>query len=78
MKAKIRAKASDIFKNKYAKDYYRLFIKNSDIYEYGLDTKGLVYFAYLNGNIERYTRLEFTREAKAYFDNCYYVHFSIK
>ena len=78
MQAKIRAKAIDIFKNEYAKDYYNLLIKNSDIYEYGLDCNGMIYFAYLNGNIERYTRREFTREAKAYFDNCYYVHFSVK
>ena len=78
MEAKIKAKASDLFKNQYAKDYYNLLIKNSDIYEYGLDQKGLVYFAYLNGNIERYTKREFIRESKAYFENCYYVHFSIK
>ena len=74
MKANIKPKGEDIFKNVCAKDYYNLIIGNSDIYEYGMDCNGKIYFAYLNGNIERYSRIEFIREAKAYFENAYYVH----
>ena len=74
MNANIKPKGEDIFKNVYAKDYYNLLISNSDIYEYGIECNGKIYFAYLNGNIERYSRIEFIREAKAYFENSYYVH----
>ena len=74
MKPNIKPKCEDIFKNVCAKDYYNLLIKNSDICEYGIDCNGKIYFAYINGNIERYSRIEFIREAKAYFETSYYVH----
>ena len=74
MEAKIKSKGEDIFRKAFAKDYYNLLIKDPDIYEYGIDCNGKIYFAYLNGNVERYSRIDFIKEAKAYFENAYYVH----
>lgn len=37
---------------------------NSDVYESGVDKYGMIYFAYLNGNIKRYKRNEFLKMAK--------------
>lgn len=53
------------FRNKMAQAYYEKKAKNSDVYEYGVDTHGKIYFAWLNGNVERYTRTQFIAEAKA-------------
>lgn len=53
------------FRNKVAQAYYEQKAKNNYIYEYGVDTNGKIYFAWLNGNVERYTRTQFIAEAKA-------------
>ena len=55
---KINAKGSDIFRNKMAITMYDNMRDNSDVYESGVDKYGMIYFAYLNGNIKRYKRNE--------------------
>ncbi len=67
MKAIIRAKAEEIFRNQLSINYYNELKKNSDIYEYGIDIAGNVYFAYLNGIISRFTKKEFLKEAKEFY-----------
>lgn len=64
MEAKIRAKAENIFRNKDAINYYNTLSNNSYIYEYGIDTNGKIYFAWLNGSVDRYSRKEFLKESK--------------
>lgn len=61
---KINAKGSDIFRNKKAIMMYDNMRNNSDIYESGVDNYGMIYFAYLNGDIKRYKRKEFIKMAK--------------
>ena len=67
MEAKVRGKAEDLFNNETAKDYYRFLINDSDVYEYGLDSNGKIYFAYLNGVINRFTRYQFLKAAKGFY-----------
>ena len=64
MKTQIRAKAEKIFRNQTAINYYNHLSTNSNVYEYGVDTNGQIYFAWLNGNIDRYSRCEFLKLAK--------------
>lgn len=61
---KINAKGSDIFRNKMAIMMYDNMRDNSDVYESGVDRYGMIYFAYLNGDIKRYKRNEFLKIAK--------------
>ena len=72
MQAKVRAKAEDLFNNETAKDYYRFLINDSYVYEYGLDSNGEIYFAYLNGVIDRFTRYQFLKAAKGFYSDQYY------
>jgi hypothetical protein len=65
MKAKIRAKAETIFRNQDAIDYYNRLASDLYVYEYGIDTEGKIYFAWLNGNVDRYSRREFLRIARS-------------
>lgn len=53
-----------IFKNKVAQGYYEELSNRFGCYESGVDNQGLIYFAFLNGIIERYTRSEFIRNAR--------------
>ena len=50
---KINAKGNDIFRNKKAFTMYDNMRDISDVYESGVDKYGMIYFAYLNGNIKR-------------------------
>lgn len=68
MKAKINPKENP-FKNKYAARRYDQLSKNGWVYESGIDTNGKVYFAWLNGNIDRYTRREFIKKSEEYYCN---------
>lgn len=60
---KIKAKASSIFRNQQAMSLYNKLSSNSHVYEYGVDSTNKIYFAYLNGNIDRYSRREFLKLA---------------
>jgi len=62
MKAKIRIEKP--FRIEVANNLYKEMSMNNDCYEFGVDTYGFIYFAMLNGNIERYSRLEFIKIAK--------------
>lgn len=64
MEAKIRAKAEMIFKNQKAIEYYNQLVSDTHVYEFGVDTNNNIYFAFLNGNIERYSRNKFLKLAK--------------
>jgi hypothetical protein len=59
MKALIKLSGKQIFRNTNAIELYNNVSKNSDIIEYGKDTKDNIYFAWANGNIDRYSRKEF-------------------
>ena len=61
---KINVKGRDIFRNKMAIMMYDKMRANSDVYESGVDHYGMLYFAYLNGNVKRYKRNEFLKMAK--------------
>lgn len=56
---KINPKATDIFRSEKAISLYNSFVNEFGVYEHGIDNWGNIYFAYLNGIIERYTRREF-------------------
>ena len=62
MQAKIRIQ--NPFRLSVANRLYAKMASNSDVYEYGIDTRGNIYFAYLNGNVKRYTRKEFIKISK--------------
>ena len=64
MKARIKAKK--VFRNKDAQWMYEKISKDSHVYEYGIDTNGMIYFAWLNGLVERHTRRDFIKMAKEY------------
>jgi hypothetical protein len=59
-------KPEQIFRNELAKKWYAEIIKNDDIYEHGIDCNGNVYFAFLNGNINRSSRKEFLNYCKSH------------
>lgn len=56
-----------IFRNQYAQRYFDHFDKDSDVYELGIDSNNKIYIAWLNGNVDRYTRREFIKEATLYY-----------
>lgn len=68
MKAKINPKENP-FKNKYAARRYDELSQNAYVYESGIDTNGKVYFGWLNGNVDRYTRREFIKKSEEYYRN---------
>ena len=55
------------FINVNASRYFEYLKNNSDIYECGQDNHGKIYFACLNGNIDRYTRRKFIMAANEYY-----------
>ena len=55
------------FINTNASRYFDYLKNNSDVYECGQDEHGKIYFAWLNGNIDRYTRREFIKASNEYF-----------
>lgn len=63
MRTKINAKANEIFRNEKAIELYEKFVNDSSVYEYGVDSEGNIYFAFLNGVIKRYPRREFVKIA---------------
>lgn len=69
MKRKFKPTGKEIFRNVDAIRFFDKMVQNSNIYEYGIDGGGRIYFAWLNGNIERYTRRQFltlVQQAKEY------------
>jgi len=62
--AKINARGNKIFRNKKAVEAFDNISKDSDVYESGVDNKGNIYFAYMNGVVKRYTRRDFLKLAK--------------
>jgi hypothetical protein len=64
MKTKIKVKAEKIFRNQDAINYYNQLSINSHVSEFGVDSNGKIYIAWLNGNIDRYTRREFLKLSK--------------
>lgn len=56
-----------VFRNKIAQKYFEHFINDNYVSECGIDDKGLVYVAWLNGNIDRYERKRFVKEASDYY-----------
>lgn len=63
MRTKRNASAKKIFRNEKAIELYEKFAKDSNVYEYGVDSEGNIYFAFANGVIKRYTRREFVKIA---------------
>ena len=53
-----------IFRNPQAQRLLEKKASDSDVWEYGVDDIGQIYFAYANGVVERYTRREFIKLAK--------------
>lgn len=53
-----------IFRNKEAQERFDKIKSNSDVYECGIDTNGLIYWALLNGIVVRESRREFIKNAK--------------
>lgn len=66
MKAQIRKQ--NPFRVKEANSLYDKKANNSDVYEYGIDTNGKIYFAYLNGIVKRYSRREFINMSRQFED----------
>lgn len=63
MRTKINASANEIFRNEKAVELYNKFVNDSNVYEYGVDCEGNIYFAFANGVIKRYPRREFLKIA---------------
>ena len=63
MKAKIRV--INPFRFEKANKLYNEIASNSDVYEYGIDTNGKIYFAYINGIVKRFTRTDFIKMSRA-------------
>lgn len=63
----MKATKNPKFINANASLYFEHLKNDSDIYECGQDNNGEIYFAWLNGNIDRYTRREFIKAADEYF-----------
>lgn len=59
MKAKIKVSADKLFRNKDAKSLYAKMSTQLRIIDFGQDSKGCIYFHFVNGNTDRYTRREF-------------------
>ena len=56
--------AKKIFRNPQAQRLLEKKASDPDVWEYGVDDIGQIYFAYANGVVERYTRREFIKLAK--------------
>lgn len=63
MQAKIKEKTP--FRVASANKLYAKMATDSDVYEYGIDTNGNIYFAYLNGIIKRYSRRSFIQMSRS-------------
>lgn len=53
-----------VFRNVAAQECFDRMRNDSDIYDYGIDNQGFVFFAYLNGIVKRYSRQEFIQIAE--------------
>lgn len=53
-----------IFRNPQAQRLFEKKASDRDVCEYGVDDIGQIYFAYMNGVVERYSRREFIKLAK--------------
>lgn len=53
-----------VFRNAAAQELFDKMRNNSDIMDYGIDDRGHIFFAYLNGVVERYSRREILRMAE--------------
>lgn len=53
-----------VFRNAAAQEFFDKTRNDSYVDDYGIDNHGKIYFAYLNGNIERYSRREFIKMAE--------------
>ena len=62
MKAKIKLEVA--FRNEKAQELYTEMANNHNVWEYGIDNNGKIYFSYHNGVTKRYTRAEFIKLAK--------------
>ena len=53
-----------VFRNVAAQEFFDKMRNDSDVMDYGIDDKGYIFFAYLNGIVKRYARREFIRMAE--------------
>ena len=63
MKAIIKATSEQLFRSEAAKTLYNEMKNQTHVAEYGKDQQGNIYFHWLNGNTDRYTRKEFLKMA---------------
>ena len=63
MRTKRNASAKEIFRDEKAIELYEKFANDSNVYEYGVDSEGNIYFAFSNGVIKRFPRREFVKIA---------------
>lgn len=54
-----------VFRNIEAQRLFDVYRNDSNVWDYGVDNNGKIYFAYLNGVVERYTRRQFIQMAKS-------------
>lgn len=57
-------KKRKIFRNVIAQELYDRMSGDSDCDEAGVDDIGQIYFAYLNGVVDRYSRRQFIKKAQ--------------
>lgn len=53
-----------VFRNAAAQECFDKMRNDSDVMDYGIDDRGFLFFAYLNGIVKRFTRREFIRMAE--------------
>lgn len=53
-----------VFRNAAAQKLFDKMRNDSDVDDYGIDNYGYIYFAYLNGIVNRYSRREFIKIAE--------------
>lgn len=64
MAIKIRPKGFQVFRNDTPALLFDKMGKNSDVSEYGVDYYGQIYFHYVNGVTDRYSRWQFIAMAE--------------
>ena len=55
-----------VFRNIQACQLFDVYRNDSNVWDYGIDDQGKIYFSYLNGITEQYSRKEFIKMAIMY------------
>ena len=63
-KIKINPRANEVFRNEEVQMLYTEYSKRYGVNEHGIDKSGKIYFAFMNGNVQRFKREQFIKLSK--------------